>query len=295
MSPVPFLTHPPTSFPLRELLLFERLPVRPEGRICEIGVGTGHTLVALATLGAEVTGLEISRPVVDSLRPLADQYANLSVFQADVTRDADVAPFLQRFSWVISSDTIEHVSDPAAFFRSLSRLLLPGGRFLVTFPNEPPDRMHGVTRFAHEDELSRLLEEAGLHAHQLGAARLRAGPARIANLLGHTPLRQVRRLLRRCDGAPAGQATLAQTFEETRFHRNAALWWRLSPAVNAYWYAVERLMTLGGPAFEVDWGFARSSFEDCQVVIVGCKRAEQALPEPYGTRLRPRPYCLAFC
>jgi hypothetical protein len=94
----------------------------------------------------------------------------------------------------------------------------------------------------------------------------------VADALGWGPLKVARKLLRRGsykrkeegDGAP-------QTFEKTHFMKNVATYRKLSPILNLYWYGVLKLMDARGPAFEIDWEFAKAPFQDCQVFVTGRK------------------------
>jgi SAM-dependent methyltransferase len=266
MAKIDYVPFPPTSFPHRDLLVLEQLPLGPADRVCELGVGAGGTTARLARRCGAVTGFEISADAVRALRPLERRYPNLELVVADVTDVDGLARWAGGFTRLVSCDTVEHVPDPAEFFRAVATLLAPGGAFLVTFPNEPRARMHGVTRFASQAELRALLEAAGLGDCRIGAARLSARAAPVAEALGFAPVRWVQRALGAVRGgaAPGGPP---QTFERTRFFRDRRLWTAMSPLVNLYWYGV--LKALPPPAFEIDWGFSGAAFEDCQVVIAG--------------------------
>jgi SAM-dependent methyltransferase len=208
--------------------------------------------------------VDISGAAIARLAGLAERCANLQLVEADVTVPARLEGLERRFSRVVSCDTLEHVAAPTAFFQSVRRLLAPGGLFLVTFPNEPPETMHGVTRFEGVRDLSVALAEAGLLEHRIGVVRLASSARTVANLLGWTPLRLARRILRR-----GGHDERPQTFEGTWFWRRTARWQRVAPLVNLYWYAVLRLMAARPPVFTVDWHPDERSFADGQVLIVG--------------------------
>lgn len=284
MSGIEFVPYPPTSFPYRDLLVLEHIQVEPHHRVCEIGVGSGATTARLARLCADVTGFEISEPTVAALRYLEKRQQNLHLVTADITDEEGLAGYAGRFDRALSCDTLEHVPDPAGFFRGVSVLLAAGGEAAVTFPNEPAARMHGVTRFDDPMELVEHMAEAGLEEIRLGAARLTPHAQRIAQTFGWKPLSMAR------EAVAVGRALVAlaraernharrngggdpppQTFEETRFFRNMGLWRPLAPAVNLYWYGVLRLMAARGPSFEIDWDFVDTPFGDCQVFAVARK------------------------
>lgn len=292
MARIEFVPYPPTSFPFRDLLVLEQVPLKAQDRVGEIGVGSGATTARLARMCADVTGFEISTPTVEALRYLEKRHSNLHLVTADITDEEALAAYAGKFDRVISCDTLEHVPDPLGYFRGIAALLAPGGVFMVTFPNEPIEIMHGVTRFDTALELQQPIAEAGLIDVRMGAARLTPYAERMAETLGWRPLSMARGLVKRGlglvgrgrhDGGENGangttysaaispSAPPPQTFEETRFFRNIRLWRQLSPAVNLYWYGVLRLMAARGPSFTIDWDFVDTSFTDCQVFIVGRK------------------------
>lgn len=272
MSRLDFLPYPPTSFPYRDLLVLEQLPLGPNDEVCEIGVGSGATTARMARICARVTGFEISEPTVRALAYLEERHKNLRLVVADVTKPSALGPWQGAFSRLVACDTLEHVDSPAAFFVAAERLLAPGGELLVTFPNEPKAVMHGVTRFDEVAELSSLLDRAGLTSHCIGAARLSPKAEAIAENLGWRPLRTLRSLMgrgkaKRTHGQEASAGDAPQTFEETDFYKKMRLYRHVAPAVNLYWYAVLKLMDKRGPAFVVDWDFRDVAFTDCQVLI----------------------------
>ena len=298
MARIEFVPYPPTSFPYRDLLVLEQLPLGAGDRVCEIGVGSGETTARLARMCSEVTGFEISGPTVEALRYLEQRHGNLRLVTADVTEEEVLQGHAGSFDRAVSCDTLEHVADPAGFFRGLFRLLAPGGEFAVTFPNEPVEIMHGITRFDDPMQLYDHLTEAGFEQVRMGAARLTPHAEKIAQTLGWKPLSMAR------EAAAVGRALIAlsrqerqrrrdgedappppQTFEETRFFRSMRFWRPLSPAVNLYWYGVLRLMAARGPSFEIDWDFTETPFSECQVFITGRKpRTAAAAASADGAR-----------
>jgi SAM-dependent methyltransferase len=271
--PIEYLAYPPTSLPHRDLLVLEQLPIHAGDRVCEIGVGSGGTAARIARLGpAEVVGVDVSASAIEAVRDLERRHPNLRLAVVDVTRREAVTPYASRFDVVLSCDTLEHVEDPPAYFRAIAEMLAPGGRCFITFPNEPPGIMHGITRFDTAAGLETLARRAGLADVELGAARLSRHAAKVVDLLGWRPLAMVRagvRATRTLRGRRDGPR--AQRFEDTSFHQHHRLWSALSPMVNLYWYGLLRLMAGRKPAFEIDWDFSRTPFEDSQVVIRAVK------------------------
>lgn len=115
--------------------------IRPNDRVldaaCGLGYG-GHVIRAL-TRAASVTGIDGSEYAVD--------YANLC-YAGDQSRGAYVCGYLPQalnaypdasFDTVISFETLEHVEDPQGLLKEFQRVLTPGGRVIVSVPNDWSD------------------------------------------------------------------------------------------------------------------------------------------------------------
>jgi 2-polyprenyl-3-methyl-5-hydroxy-6-metoxy-1,4-benzoquinol methylase len=101
---------------------------RQNNRVLEIGCATGALLEYLAARGWDVSGVEISAPQAE----YAARVRGLSVSPLPLEENRFPAG---RFSLVIASHLIEHLNDPSQFVREVSRIIMPGGVFLVTTPN----------------------------------------------------------------------------------------------------------------------------------------------------------------
>ncbi|MFD0741674.1 class I SAM-dependent DNA methyltransferase [Phytohabitans flavus] len=101
-----------------------------DGRALEFAIGTGRVGVPLAERGVPVTGIELSRPMVDRLRTKVDETA-LPVIVGDMT--TTVAPGEYTLVYLVFN-TISNLLDQAAqvaCFRNAARHLAPGGRFVI--------------------------------------------------------------------------------------------------------------------------------------------------------------------
>jgi SAM-dependent methyltransferase len=100
------------------------------GRALEFAVGTGRVAVPLAERGVPVTGVELSRPMVDRLRAKVDE-ATIPVVVGDMA--TAVAP--GKFTLVyLVYNTIANLltqAEQVACCRNAARHLVPGGRFVV--------------------------------------------------------------------------------------------------------------------------------------------------------------------
>ncbi|MFD9948630.1 class I SAM-dependent methyltransferase [Nonomuraea sp. NPDC059023] len=100
------------------------------GRALEFAIGTGRVALPLAGRGVPVTGIELSRPMIEQLRTKADEAA-IPVIAGDMS--AATAP--GEFSLVyLVYNTISNLLTQAgqvACFRNAARHLGPGGRFVI--------------------------------------------------------------------------------------------------------------------------------------------------------------------
>jgi SAM-dependent methyltransferase len=100
------------------------------GAALEFAVGTGRVAVPLAARGVPVTGIELSRPMVERLRAKADA-ATVPVVIGDMA--TTTAPGTYTLVYLVYN-TISNLltqAEQIACFRNAARHLAPGGRFVV--------------------------------------------------------------------------------------------------------------------------------------------------------------------
>jgi SAM-dependent methyltransferase len=97
-------------------------------RVLEIGCATGALLEFFVWRGWEVQGVEISEKQAEYAREKRSLDVSTMPLEENHFPDG-------HFSLVIASHLIEHLNDPASFVREVRRILIPGGRFIVTTPN----------------------------------------------------------------------------------------------------------------------------------------------------------------
>jgi 2-polyprenyl-3-methyl-5-hydroxy-6-metoxy-1,4-benzoquinol methylase len=103
------------------------IPVRPGGRLLDVGCGAGQVLSGLEELGWRAQGLDVD--------PLAVEEARRSGLHAEVGTLEDQSFPDATFDAVISSHVVEHVGDPRALLREMHRVLAPSGTCVIVTPN----------------------------------------------------------------------------------------------------------------------------------------------------------------
>lgn len=105
-----------------------RLIARAEGRVVEIGGGTGHNL---AHYPAEVSTLTVTEPEPAMVRRLRDHAAERAPFATVLRAPAEDLPFDDdTFDVAVSTLVLCGVDDQERALRQLLRVLRPGGRLL---------------------------------------------------------------------------------------------------------------------------------------------------------------------
>ena len=100
------------------------------GRALEFAIGTGRVAVPLAARGVGVTGIELSRPMIEQLRAKAGE-AEIPVLTGDMA--TALAPGEYTLVYLVFN-TISNLLTQAgqvACFRNAARHLSPGGRFVI--------------------------------------------------------------------------------------------------------------------------------------------------------------------
>jgi 2-polyprenyl-6-hydroxyphenyl methylase/3-demethylubiquinone-9 3-methyltransferase len=154
--------------------------VRPLQGLAILDVGCGGGLISepLTRLGARVTGLD---PALENIE-VARRHAAGQGLDIDYRagRIEELAAEGAAFDAVVCLEVVEHVPDPAAFLKTLARLVRPGGLVLLSTINRTmkayllaiigaeyvlrwlPVGTHQWDRFVTLEELARYLGAAGL-------------------------------------------------------------------------------------------------------------------------------------
>lgn len=141
----------------------------------DVGCGAGLLAEPLARMGASVTGIDAAQENA----AVAALHARTMGLSIDY-RAGSVENIESRYDLVICLEVIEHVVDPAGFVAGLARAVVPGGLLIMSTPNRTPlSRLamitlaegtgriprgtHDWSKFLTPDELTELLEAAGMH------------------------------------------------------------------------------------------------------------------------------------
>lgn len=160
-----------------------RLRGRP---VLDVGCGGGILSESLAGEGAEVTGIDITREVLEVAR-LHQLESGAQVDYHCMTVEDLAARQPESFAAVTCLEMLEHVPDPLSVVNACARLLQPGGQlFFSTLNRTPlgfalgivaaeyvlglvPRGTHRYDRFIRPSELAAWCRRAGLRVRDISA------------------------------------------------------------------------------------------------------------------------------
>ena len=100
------------------------------GRALEFAIGTGRVAVPLAERGVPVTGIELSRPMVEQLRTKVGEAA-IPVVVGDMATARARGDYSLVYLVFNTISNLLTQAEQVACFRNAARHLTPGGRFLI--------------------------------------------------------------------------------------------------------------------------------------------------------------------
>lgn len=148
-------------------------------RALDVGCGAGLLTEPLARLGADVVGVDAAVENIAVASAHACEQRLAIAYQCGDVGDVKFAASLGQFDLITSMEVIEHVADPAAFIAALVARMNDDALLILSTPNrtalsklllvEAAERLGSVPRGTHDwsrfitpDELTALLEGAGL-------------------------------------------------------------------------------------------------------------------------------------
>lgn len=181
-------------------------------RAIDIGCGGGLLAEGMASLGAQVTGIDLSEKALSVARLHLYESGNVVDYRL-ISAEAMAAETPADFDVVTCLEMLEHVPDPASTIAACARLVKPGGQVFLSTINRNlkaylfavvgaeyllnllPRGTHDYTRFLKPAELARLCREAGLEV--LDIVGLRYNPfLREASIVADTDMNYLLRARR---------------------------------------------------------------------------------------------------
>ena len=152
--------------------------------VLDVGCGGGILAESMASVGAKVTGIDLSEKALS--------VARLHLFESGhhvdyrlVSAEAFAEEMPGHFDVVTCMEMLEHVPDPASTIAACARLVKPGGHVFFSTINRNlkayalaivgaeyvlnmlPRGTHEYAKFLKPSELSRYCRSAGLDTHEL--------------------------------------------------------------------------------------------------------------------------------
>jgi 2-polyprenyl-3-methyl-5-hydroxy-6-metoxy-1,4-benzoquinol methylase len=112
-------------------IIREMVAEDPNHQILEIGSGGGHVLRMFKR--AKLTAVDVSDVFLASAKKNLAGY-DVEFIKGEIDKLSLPA---EKFDRIICTEVLEHTQDPEAILREIARLLRPGGRAVITVPNDP--------------------------------------------------------------------------------------------------------------------------------------------------------------
>ncbi len=125
------------------------LGIAADARVLDVGCGEGRYSRALTRRGMRVTGVDLSKELIQEGRERSQLLPGCPVF---LRSDARQLPYYGQFDAAVSLFTsfgyFESSDDDLKIFKGVARALVPGGRFLIDYLNQS----HVCSTLVEEDE-----------------------------------------------------------------------------------------------------------------------------------------------
>lgn len=100
----------------------------PNGRVLDVGCGSGDLLARIGARAGYRAGVELSGTAATRASQVADQVANVPI-------TAELPFPRQSFDVIVCADILEHLADPDGALRWVMHWCRPGGAVVISVPN----------------------------------------------------------------------------------------------------------------------------------------------------------------
>lgn len=157
---------PSPTYLLRRDWVLRLLGGLPRGRLIEVGCGAGGLLRDCAQLGFHCVGLETSPTAIAAAREMTTDVSDVEIVSMPEHS------WSAAFDFLLAFEVIEHIEDDLGALRRWTSWLRPGGSAVLSVPAHKSrwnssDEWAGHVRRYEREELSRLVEAAGLQVESL--------------------------------------------------------------------------------------------------------------------------------
>ncbi len=174
-----------TINPLRTQFILDNLQT-PASRILDVGCGGGILAEALAKAGAQVTGIDLSRPSLEVAREHA-RLSRLAIEYRLISVEALAEQVPESFDAVTCLEMLEHVPNPQQVIAACAKAVKPGGMVFFSTINRTlkslfavilvgeyilrllPRGVHDYRKLIRPQELKAWSQEAGLEFVQIAS------------------------------------------------------------------------------------------------------------------------------
>jgi SAM-dependent methyltransferase len=149
------------------------------GAALELAVGTGRVAIPLIERGVQVSGIELSRPMIDRLREKADE-TTLPVVEGDMASTQVPGTFSLVYLVFNTISNLLTQGEQVECFRNAARHLAPGGRFVIELwvpqlrslpPGSPATVFHTGDGYIGLDTYDVLDQQVVSHHFRFGVGR----------------------------------------------------------------------------------------------------------------------------
>lgn len=103
-------------------------------KVLDVGCGEGHLARLFARYGADVVGVDVSPRLIEAARTHANSHQwDVKFLEADLT--LGLPSYRQNFDLAIANMVLDGVGDHLGLIRTVSEVLAPAGRFLLSLNN----------------------------------------------------------------------------------------------------------------------------------------------------------------